>query len=140
MAEVSALRPFVCSVVVCGGSVRKINPYMSSVRSLTCFSGVIFLIYGVLCFYSVSMENDFHRFGLDILRVPTGVLELLGGSGMLIGLKWQPAVWISSTGLAVLMLIAFGIRMRMRDGVAVSLPSLVLMLLNLYILIKSSER
>lgn len=86
------------------------------------------------------MENDFHRFGLDILRVPTGVLELLGGSGMLIGLKWQPAVWISSTGLAVLMLIAFGIRMRMRDGVAVSLPSLVLMLLNLYILIKSSER
>jgi hypothetical protein len=75
--------------------------------------------------------------------VQTGLvplLELLGGSGMLIGLKWQPAVWISSTGLAVLMLIAFGIRMRMRDSVAVSLPSLVLMLLNLYILIKSSER
>ena len=110
---------------------------MNPARVCAFVSGVTFLIYGVLCFYSVSMANDFHRFGLDSLRVLTGVLELLGGSGLLIGLKWPHALWISSAGLALLMLIAFGIRMRMRDGVAVSTPSFLLMLLNVYILIKS---
>ena len=112
---------------------------MTAVRALTCFSGVTFVVYGVLCFYSTSMANDFHRFGMDYLRVPTGILELLGGSGLLIGLRWMPARWISSAGLALLMLIAFAIRMRMRDGVAVSLPSFLLMLLNLYILIRSLQ-
>jgi uncharacterized membrane protein YphA (DoxX/SURF4 family) len=110
---------------------------MNPARFCAGFSGVTFLIYGVLCFYSVSMANDFHRFGLDNLRVLTGVLELLGGAGLLIGLKWPPALWISSAGLALLMLIAFGIRMRMRDGVGVSTPSFLLMFLNLYILIGS---
>lgn len=110
---------------------------MTPARFCACLSGVTFLIYGVVCFYSVSMANDFHRFGLDYLRIPTGILELLGGAGLLIGLKWTPATWISSAGLALLMLIAFAIRMRMRDNIAVSLPSFTLILLNLYILYKT---
>jgi uncharacterized membrane protein len=83
------------------------------------------------------MVNDFHRFGLDNLRIPTGVLELLGGAGLLIGLRWPPALRIAAAGLSLLMLIAFAIRMRMQDGVAVSLPSFLFLLLNLYLLIWS---
>jgi uncharacterized membrane protein YphA (DoxX/SURF4 family) len=113
---------------------------VTPVRAATYFSGLSFLIYGVLCFGSSSMVNDFHRFGLDNLRIPTGILELLGGAGLLIGLKWAPAQRIASAGLTLLMLIAFAIRMRMRDGVAVSLPSFLFLLLNLYILIKSPRR
>ena len=86
------------------------------------------------------MANDFHRFGLDYLRIPTGVLELLGGAGLLIGLKWLLALRISSGGLALLMFIAFAIRMRMRDGIAVSIPSFTLIFLNLYILMKAQKR
>ena len=110
---------------------------MRSMRVLTWFSGVAFLVYGVLCFFSSSMANDFHRFNLDNLRTTTGILELAGGAGLLIGLKWPPALWVSSGSLALLMLIAFCIRMRMHDGVAVSTPSFTLMLINLYILGKA---
>jgi uncharacterized membrane protein YphA (DoxX/SURF4 family) len=112
---------------------------MSSTRALTCLSGAAFLVYGVLCFCSSSMGNDFHRFGMDNLRIPTGLLELLGGSGLLIGLKWAPAQRISSAGLTLLMLIAFSIRMRMRDSISVSLPSFLFMLLNLYLFIRSTK-
>ena len=38
------------------------------------------------------------------------------------------------------MLIAFGVRLKMHDGVALSLPSLTLMLANAYILVKSLEK
>jgi len=77
---------------------------------------------------------------MDSLRIPTGVLELLGGAGLLIGLRWRPALQLSSAGLALLMLVAFGTRMRMRDGVAVSLPSFLFLLVNLGIFVKSQDR
>lgn len=61
-------------------------------------------------------------------------------SGLLVGLKWPPALSISSAGLSLLMLIAFGVRLKMRDSIVQSLPSLVLMLVNAYILVKSFQR
>ena len=102
--------------------------------------GVTFLIYGGLCLSSLSMVEDFQRFGLERLRMLTGLLEVLGGSGLLVGLKWRPALFLSSAGLSLLMLIAFGVRLKMRDSIVQSLPSLALMLVNAYILVKSSQR
>ncbi len=86
------------------------------------------------------MAEDFQRFGLERLRMLTGLLEVLGGSELLVGLKWPPALSISSAGLSLLMLIAFGVRLKMRDSIAQSLPSLVLMLVSAYILVKSFQR
>ena len=102
--------------------------------------GIAFLVYGGLCLSSLSMVADFQRFGLERLRMLTGVLEVLGGSGLLVGLKWRPALSMSSAGLSLLMLIAFGVRLKMRDSVAQSLPSLALMLVDAYILVKSLQR
>ncbi|MGI4852584.1 MAG: DoxX family protein [Janthinobacterium lividum] len=110
---------------------------MRVVRGLTCLSGAAFIAYGVLCLASLSMVQDFHRFGLERLRYPTGVLEVLGGVGLLIGLVWRPALLAASFGLALLMLIAFGVRVGMRDSVALSLPSLLLMLVNGYIFVRT---
>lgn len=110
---------------------------MSFVRLLTWMSGFAFLFYGITCVGSMSMVEDFHKFGLPWLRIPTGVLEALGGAGLLIGLRWEPALWTSSAGLALMMLVAFGVRLWMRDSVAASLPSLTLALVNSYIWIKS---
>lgn len=110
---------------------------MSLVRGLALFSGIAFLIYGVLCFNSQFMVDDFHRFGIDQLRVLTGVLEILGGAGLLVGLAWLPALRMASAGLTLLMLIAFAIRVHMRDSVALSLPSFLFTLLNLYICVKA---
>lgn len=110
---------------------------MSGIRILTVLTGIAFLIYGLLCLFTSSMIADFHRFGLDRLRILTGVLEVLGGTGLLVGLRWLPALWISSAGLALLMLIAFCIRLIMHDSVAASLPSLGLTVVNLLIFYKA---
>jgi len=49
---------------------------------------VAFAIYGAQCLFSASMQAEFIRFGLERFRVLTGILEVLGGVGLLVGLKW----------------------------------------------------
>ena len=104
---------------------------------LTCFSAAAFLVYGVLCLTSMSMVDDFRRFGLEHLRMLTGLLEVLGGTGLLVGLRWRPALLFASGGLALLMLIAFAVRLRMKDSFLLSLPSALFMLLNVFLLFKA---
>jgi hypothetical protein len=100
-------------------------------------SGVAFIAYGVSCLSSEWMKAEFTRFGLERLRVLTGMLEVLGGGGLLTGLFWPPALWLSSGGLALLMLLGVGVRLRINDGIGKTLPALVLMLVNLWILLAS---
>lgn len=100
---------------------------------LVLFSGVSFIIYGCLFFLSPQMRNEFKRFGLEKFATLTGTLELLGGVGMLVGLKFNFILIISSGGLALLMLLGFGVRLKIKDGFWLSMPSLFFMLLNLYV-------
>ncbi len=81
------------------------------------------------------MEREFARFGLAPLRTLIGSLEMLAGIGLLVGLKWPPALWVSSGGLALLMLCGVGVRLRVGDSVVQMLPALGLMLVNLYVLV-----
>ena len=104
---------------------------------LVLFSGVSFIIYGCLLFVSPQMRNEFKRFGLEKFTTLTGILELLGGLGMLIGLKFHFVLLISSGGLALLMLLGFGVRLKMKDGLWLSFPSLFFMLVNLYIFLNA---
>ncbi len=104
---------------------------------LTVGLGLLFLIYGGLCLGSSSMIYDFDRFGLQKLRRLTGCLEVAGGLGLLVGLRWRPVLRLSASGLALLMLIAFAIRLRFKDSIRDTLPSASLMLANVYILIMS---
>ena len=83
------------------------------------------------------MKSDFERFGLERLRTLTGLLEVLAGVGLLAGLKWPPALWLSSGGLSLLMMAGLGVRIRIGDGLLLSLPALALMILNAYILLES---
>ena len=85
------------------------------------------------------MEREFTRFGLAHLRVLTGSLEVLGGVGLLVGLKWPPALWLSSGGLALLMLCGVSVRVSVGDSLLQTLPALALMLLNLYLLLASAR-
>lgn len=83
------------------------------------------------------MKNEFKRFGLEKFATLTGVLELLGGIGMLVGIKFNFILLISSGGLAFLMLLGFGVRLKIKDGFWLRMPSLFFMLLNLYIFLIS---
>ncbi len=96
-------------------------------------SGLVFLFYGIVCCFSVQMKNEFKRFGLPKFAMLTGVLEILGGLGLLVGLKVPFVLLLSSGGLGLLMLLGVGVRIKVKDSVLLSTPAFVLMLLNFYI-------
>ncbi|MFN3693602.1 MAG: DoxX family protein [Ignavibacterium sp.] len=96
-------------------------------------SGISFIIYGILLLNSLEMQNEFKRFGLEKFIKLTGVLELLGRIGMLVGLKYDIILLISSGGLTLLMLLGFGVRIKLRDGFWLSFPSFFFMALNLFV-------
>lgn len=96
-------------------------------------SGISFIIYGILLLNSSEMQNEFKRFGLEKFTKLTGLLELLGGIGMLIGLKYDIILLISSGGLTLLMLLGLGVRIKLRDSFWLSFPAFFFMALNLFI-------
>ena len=104
---------------------------------LILFTGVSFVVYGCQLFFSDKMQNEFKRFGLEKFQKLTGILELFGGLGLLIGLRFNLILLISSGGLALLMMLGFGVRLKMKDGLWLSFPSLFFMLLNLYIFLNA---
>lgn len=108
---------------------------MTFVQILSALTGLTFCVYGVLCLAADEMRKEFERFGLAKFRVLTGTLEILGGIGLLVGLFWRPATLIASSGLAVLMLLGVGVRLRMRDSLTQTLPAFVLMIVNFHILL-----
>lgn len=79
------------------------------------------------------MKSEFKRFGLEKVGTLVVILELIGAFGLLIGLKFQPILIISSAGLAILMLLGVAVRVKMRDSIWISIPALFFMALNTYI-------
>jgi len=100
-------------------------------------SSLAFVAYGAHCLRSESMRGEFARYGLENLRVLTGVLEILAGAGLLVGLWWPFALQFSSGGLALLMLFALLARIRVGDSIRASLPASVLLVINVLILLHS---
>ena len=83
------------------------------------------------------MRVEFERYGLPQLRRLIGVLQVLAAIGLLVGLRWRPALTISSGGLMLMMIAALAVRVRIRDGIVQSLPAVLLMVVNGIILIES---
>jgi len=94
-------------------------------------NALFFLLYGLQCFTSNKMVLEFERFGLpDSRRILTGVLQLLGSAGLLVGFLMPVIGFLASGGLAIMMLVAFAVRIKIRDGFLESAPSFVFLLLN----------
>lgn len=93
-------------------------------------SSFSFLAYAVSYFINPHMKLEFKRFQLEKLGFLTIVLEILGASGLLAGLFFKPILLISSGGLAILMLLGFMLRLKLKDSIWVSLPALFYMGLN----------
>lgn len=102
-------------------------------NSLLLFSGTSFIFFGVGCFVSSHLKAEFIRYGLPQFRLLTGLLQLIGGLGIGIGFWWPTLQLVSTAGLALLMLLGFGVRLKIRDNFVQSFPAFFYFILNLYL-------
>jgi hypothetical protein len=79
------------------------------------------------------MKSEFKRFGLEKFGLIIMALQFLGATGLLVGLAYNSILVFSSLGLSLLMLSGFIVRLKLKDSLWVSLPSLFYMVLNAYI-------
>jgi hypothetical protein len=104
-------------------------------HALLVFSGLSFVAYGISCLVSPHMRAEFTRFGLARFRPLVGGLELAGGCGQL--MAWlAPSLGIGATGgLTALMLLGVLTRIKVGDGLLVTLPAIAYLMLNAYLLV-----
>ncbi|MBI3567788.1 MAG: DoxX family protein [Gemmatimonadetes bacterium] len=96
-------------------------------------SAIAFAWYGMTLLASRMMAPDFERYGLPRLRALTGVLQLAGSVGLVIGSSYRPLLLASAAALALMMAVAIAVRARCGDATATMVPAAALCALNLYI-------
>lgn len=101
-----------------------------TLTALAGFSGIAFLSYGLLCVFSGHMRAEFERYGLSAFRRWVGALEVCGGLGVLVGLRWPPLLIFSASGLTILMALGLAVRARLKDSGLQMAPAAVLLLIN----------
>lgn len=102
-------------------------------NTLIFFSAISFLGYGSACFLSSYMKREFDRYGLGSQRTLVGGLQLCAAIGLLAGLN-QP--WMgraAAAGLALMMLVAVGVRIKIKDTLPKTIPALIYLALNTYL-------
>lgn len=97
------------------------------------FSSFSFFGYAFSYFTKPHMKEEFKRFGLEKFGFTIILLEILGGIGLLVGLKFVFIEVISSAGLSLLMFAGIIIRIMVKDKIWIILPAFIYMVLNAYI-------
>ena len=105
--------------------------------TLTIISSISFIIYGVLILSTGHMAHEFERYNLSKYRKLTGILEVLGGLGLLIGLQFNLLFQFSSAGLTLLMLMGTATRIKVKDPFIEIIPAFFLMSINGYLFYQS---
>ena len=100
-------------------------------------SSLSFFAYAISYFTSPHMKKEFKRFGLEKIGLLTIILQFMGAAGLIVGLKFNPILTISSLGLTLLMLSGLIVRIKLKDSIWISLPALFYMGLNTYIFLVS---
>ena len=97
---------------------------------LTIFSGLSFLIFGYLCFFSIYFKSEFNRYGIPNYRKTTGFFQSLGGISLILGIFIYELEIISSLGLTILMLMGVGVRLKIKDGLLRTMPAIFYVIVN----------
>ena len=107
---------------------------------LNLFCAIAFLGYGVSCLVADHMVKEFTRYGLPRYRVLTGVLQLMAAVGLLAGFRFPGIGALAAGGLALQMLLGFGVRLRIRDGFLLCLPALAFCGISAWLCLQFVER
>jgi uncharacterized membrane protein YphA (DoxX/SURF4 family) len=97
-------------------------------------SAIAFLAYGIACLVTPRMDAEFERYGLAKFRALIGALECLGALGLIVGHFNRPVLVLAAAGLTLTMLMAIATRIRIRDSLARTLPAIVLLVMNAFVL------
>ena len=106
---------------------------MSLLTALVIFSSASFFVYGITFFTSSKMKDEFIRFGMEKQGISVAVLQIIGASGLLIGLMSNFILLISAFGFVLMMFFGISVRIKIKDPYSAMLPALFFLLLNLYI-------
>ena len=98
--------------------------------SCSILSAASFLWYAIDCLTTVRMKLEFERYGLDRYRMLTGILQICGVIGLWIGYVVPVIGVLAASGLAIQMVLALCVRIRIKDGLLSSLPAVFYLILN----------
>ncbi len=101
--------------------------------ALILFSALSFLGYGSACFFLTGFKGEFDRYGLGPQRTLVGALQLGAAFGLLAGMDLPWIGRVASGGLALMMVVAVGVRVRIEDTLPRTLPALFYLALNAYL-------
>jgi len=68
------------------------------------------------------------------IRILTGILQLSGAVGLMIGSFIPLLGLMASVGLTLMMVVAFAVRIKIKDGPKETAPSLIFAFLNAYLI------
>ena len=83
------------------------------------------------------MKREFSRWGLEGQRALVGGLQLCAVIGLLAGFEQPFLGSAASVGLAMMMLVAVGVRIRTRDSITQTIPALLYLGLQVYLSLKA---
>lgn len=101
--------------------------------ALLLFSALSFVAYGLACFLSPYIKREFERYRLGRQRSLVGALQLAAALGLLAGLELPWAGRAAAGGLALMMLVAVGVRIKIKDTLLQTIPALLYLALNTYL-------
>ena len=101
------------------------------------FTAVSFIIYGYSSFVSRRMKSEYARWGYSDQRKIVGFLQLLGGLGLLIGIKIDILLILTSFCFILMMNMAIFIRIKIKDNITDILPAITYLFLSVMIFYNS---
>ena len=107
---------------------------------LVLFTGLSFVAYGINSFISKRMKSEFERWNLKKERKAIASCQLIGGATLLFGLEWNIMLLLSSSFLGVMMLVAIGVRIKVRDNISDILPAFAYLVLSAIILYEATAQ
>ncbi len=102
---------------------------------LALVSGLSFLYYGFRVLFRPALSEEFERYGLPAFRRFVGVMEVLGGAGVILGLVIAPLGGFAAAGLTAMMVLGLIVRVRIHDAPRLMVPAASLGTLNAVLVI-----
>ncbi len=106
---------------------------MPEINLLTLVLIISFFIYGSRCLFAKAMISEFQRWRVPHLRHITGLLEVLGALGLVLG-HWLPLLgMLAAAGLSLLMVCGIWVRISIKDTFLQTLPAVIFLIVSLLV-------